>query len=193
MKWDIFQFCTKNSCLSKKNNFRIFENKILIILSWGFFWGTFSVIFSFIYFVISEANFIFITSFIYFYTYLIYPGVTLNLQKLNINASWFFDAIKFYYFFTAHFQLTKLLLYSAPRLFYEALNNCSRVSFFYDCASHCGFWPNFRCKNYEGNLITIFPKLPEEQMQVSFISHDSGSKGSLTGSKTATNNKIHLH
>ena len=159
--------------------------------------ATFSVIFSLIYSVNSDANFIIITIitlFIYFYTYLIYhPGVTLNLQKLNINASWFFDAIKFYYFFTAHFQLTKLLLYSAPRLFYEALNNCSRVSFFYDCASHCGFWPNFRCKNYEGNLITIFPKLPEEQMQVSFISHDSGSKGSLTGSKTATNNKIHLH
>ena len=166
----------------------------MIILSWGFFWGTFSVIFSFIYFVISEANFIFITSFIYFYTYLIYPGVTLNLQKKNqMHHGFFFNAIKIYYFFTAHFQLTKLLLYSAPRLFYEALNNCSRVSFFYDCASHCGFWPNFRCKNYEGNLITIFPKLPEEQMQVSFISHDSGSKGSLTGSKTATNNKIHLH
>ena len=96
--------------------------------------ATFSVIFSLIYSVNSDANFIIITIitlFIYFYTYLIYhPGVTLNLQKLNINASWFFDAIKFYYFFTAHFQLTKLLLYSAPRLFYEALNNCSRVSFF---------------------------------------------------------------
>ena len=90
MKWDFFQFCTKNSCLSKKNNFRIFKNKILIILSWGFFWGTFSVIFSVIYFVISEANFIFITSFIYFYTYLIYPGVTLNLQKKNQMHHGFF-------------------------------------------------------------------------------------------------------
>ena len=54
--------------------------------------------------------------------------------------------------------------------FYEALNNCSRVSFF-TIVHHCVL-TQFSLQNYEGNLITTFPKLPEEQMQVSFISHD---------------------
>ena len=102
--------------------------------------ATFSVIFSLIYSVNLDANFIIITIitlFIYFYTYLIYhPGVTLNLQKLNINASWFFDAIKFYYFFTAHFQLTKLLLYSAPRDFFTRLSIIARESPFFTIVHH---------------------------------------------------------